>query len=73
MHRFAITYHRNLRDSLHSMLDEIDGIGPKRRDALLAKYKSIDAIKKADVLELQRLLPKGAAAAVYRFFHNEDG
>lgn len=73
VHRFAITYHRNLRDSLHSMLDEIDGIGPKRRDALLAKYKSIDAIKKADVLELQRLLPKGTAAAVYRFFHNEDG
>ncbi|MDD6273332.1 MAG: excinuclease ABC subunit UvrC [Clostridiaceae bacterium] len=73
VHRFAISYHRNLRDSLHSMLDEIDGIGPKRRDALLQKYKSIDAIKAADVLELERILPKSAAAAVYRFFHNEDG
>lgn len=73
VHRFAITYHRSLRDSLHSMLDEIDGIGPKRRDALLKKYKSIDAIKNADILELERLLPKSAAAAVYRFFHNEDG
>ena len=73
VHRFVITYHRNLRDSLHSMLDEIDGIGPKRRDALLARYKSIDAIRTADIHELERLLPKNAAAAVYRFFHNEEG
>ncbi|MBE6934915.1 MAG: excinuclease ABC subunit UvrC [Ruminococcaceae bacterium] len=73
VHRFVISYHRNLRDSLHSMLDEIDGIGPKRRDALLAHYKSIDAIRTADLHELERFLPKSAAASVYRFFHNEDG
>ena len=73
VHRFVITYHRSLRDSLHSMLEEIDGIGPKRRDALLAKYKSIEAIRAADLTELEQSLPKSAAAAVYRFFHNEEG
>jgi excinuclease ABC subunit C len=48
-HRFAITYHRTLRDktSLASALDEIDGIGPKRRKALLKGFGSLDGIRQA--------------------------
>lgn len=69
-HRFAITYHRNLRSKRlrYSELDEIPGIGPKRKEALLKSFKSIAGIKKASLYELERILPKDAAAAVYRYY-----
>ncbi len=53
-HRFAITYHKLLRskEQVHSILDEIEGIGPKRRKALLLHFKNIDAIKTASVDDL---------------------
>ena len=53
-HRFGVTYHRNLRgkSAIRSSLDDIEGVGPKRRRALLAKFGSMDAIKAASVEEL---------------------
>lgn len=73
-HRFAITYHRQLRSKRlrYSELDEIPGIGPKRKQELLKKYKSIAAIAQATLPELERMLPRDAAGAVYRHFHQEE-
>ena len=71
-HRFAITYHRFLRSKrLHrSQLDQISGIGPKRKEDLLKKFGSIKAIRSASVEALSGVIPKQAAKAVYDHFHN---
>ena len=55
VHRFAIDYHRSLRNknAIHSVLDNICGVGPTRRNALLNHFQTVDAIKKASVEELQ--------------------
>lgn len=73
-HRFAITYHRNLRSKRirYSELDNIPGIGPKRKQELLRQFKSLAAIQQATLPELERLLPKDAAASVYRYFQRQD-
>ncbi len=73
-HRFAITYHRQLRSKRlrYSELDQIPGIGPKRKQELLKTFKSLTAIGQASLGELERLLPKDAALAVYLHFHKED-
>ena len=73
-HRFAITYHRKLRSKRvkGSTLDRIPGIGPKRRADLLKHFKTVSAIQSASLPELQQLLPRDAASAVYRFFHEEE-
>ena len=73
-HRFAITYHRQLRSKRlrYSELDSIAGIGPKRKQDLLKQFKSIAAISQAELYELERLLPKDAAAAVYDHFHQKE-
>jgi excinuclease ABC subunit C len=73
-HRFAITYHRQLRSKRlrYSELDQIPGIGPKRKQELLKTFKSLTAIGQASLNELERLLPKDAAMAVYLHFHKED-
>lgn len=72
-HRFAIEYHRSLRskEQVHSVLDDIPGIGPSRRKALMKKYQSLDAIKAADVEDLMdtESMNEKAAQAVYGFFH----
>lgn len=54
VHRFAIDYHRSLRNknAIHSVLDNIDGVGPTRRNALLNHFQSIEEIKKAAIEEL---------------------
>lgn len=72
-HRFAITYHRQLRSKRlrYSELDQIPGIGPKRKQELLRQFKSLQAIGNATLPELERLLPKDAAAAVYHHFHQQ--
>lgn len=71
VHRFAIEYHRNLRDkSLQkSVLDQIEGIGPGRKADLLAKFKSIDNIKNAEISELSTVVPNKVAIEIYQFFH----
>lgn len=72
-HRFAIEYHRSLRSKsqVHSVLDEIEGIGPTRRKALMRRYQSIDAIREADVEDLAQTesMNRQAAEKVYEFLH----
>ena len=69
-HRFAITYHRQLRSKRlrYSELDGILGIGPKRKQELLKTFKSLNGISRASLEELERILPRDAAAAVYHHF-----
>lgn len=73
-HRFAITYHRQLRSKRlrYSELDGIPGIGPKRKQELLRQFKSLTAISNASLPELERILPKDAAAAVYHHFRLKE-
>lgn len=75
-HRFAIEYHRSLRgkNQVKSVLDEIEGIGPKRRRALMKKYESIEDIKRATVEELREVdgFNASCARSVYDFFHVEE-
>ena len=72
-HRFAITFHRDLRSKkqVHSILDDIEGIGNARRKALMREFKSLDAIKDASVEELRKVpsMNESAAQKVYEFFH----
>ncbi|HJA19809.1 MAG TPA: excinuclease ABC subunit UvrC [Candidatus Mediterraneibacter ornithocaccae] len=72
-HRFAIEYHRQLRGKgqVHSILDDIEGIGPTRRKALMRQYLSLEDIKKASVEELAKIpsMNEKAAESVYKFFH----
>lgn len=73
-HRFAITFHRQLRSKRlrYSELDGITGIGPKRKQELLKQFKSLAAIREAQLPELERILPIDAAVAVYNHFHKEE-
>lgn len=72
-HRFAIEFHRNIRSQkqVHSILDEIKGIGPKRRKILMKHYENIEEIKNASVEELKSLpsMNEKSAKEVYSFFH----
>jgi excinuclease ABC subunit C len=74
-HRFAIAYHRELRKKaqFRSILDELPGIGPTRRRALLRTLGSLEKIRAASLAELEAVpkLGKRAAATVHRFFHGE--
>lgn len=74
-HRSAITYHRQLRSKRlrYSELDGIPGIGPKRKEQLLKQFKSLAAIGQATLSELERFLPRDAAAAVYHHFRSKEG
>ena len=73
-HRFAIEFHRSLRSKsqVHSVLDDIEGIGPARRKALMRRYQSLEKIKEADVEDLMQTetMNEKAAQAVYAFFHS---
>ena len=73
-HRFAISYHRKLRSRRMkgSTLDKIPGIGEKRRAELLKRFKTVSAIRAAGLQELQGVLPKDAAMAVYQYFRQEE-
>ena len=72
-HRFAITFHHesHSRSSTRSALDGIPGVGKVRAQALLKTFKSVKAIREADIFALERVLPKDAAASVYLHFHGE--
>lgn len=71
-HRFAISFHRQLRSKRlgSSELDRIDGIGPKRKETLLKAFKSLRAIKEATLPELEQYLPADAAQNVFAYFHS---
>lgn len=72
-HRFAIEYHRSLRSKsqVHSILDDIPGIGERRRKALMRNFDSIEAIRNADIEQLEAVesMNRSGAEAVYKFFH----
>lgn len=72
-HRFAIEFHRKLRGQgqVHSILDDIPGVGPKRRKDLMKHFQSLDAIRKAEIEDLKKLptMNEKSARDVYNFFH----
>ena len=72
-HRFAIEYHRSLRskEQVHSILDDIPGIGERRRKALMRRFRSVEAIRDASPEELAETesMNTGSAKQVYAFFH----
>ena len=73
-HRFAIEYHKQLRrkNQVRSVLDEIPGVGPARRKALLKHFKDVETIKTATIEELSQLkeIPESTARYIYEFFHS---
>ena len=73
VHRYAITFHRNKRSkhALHSELDDIKGLGPKGKEALLKQLKNINAIKGADNQEINKILGRAKGNLVYKHFHPE--
>jgi excinuclease ABC subunit C len=72
-HRFAIMYHRQLRSKRlkYSELDQIPGIGQKRKQDLLKHFKSITAIGSASLDDLELILPAPSAMAVYSYFRQK--
>ena len=76
VHRFAITYHRSLRDkrTLHSVLDDIPNVGEKRRRALLMKFGSVDNIKNATLEQLLETpsINNKAAESIYQYFNGNE-
>ena len=73
VHRYAITFHRSKRSKhqLHSELDDIKGIGPKTKDMLLKKLKSVNNIKEADIQSLTNIIGISKASIIYNYFHAE--
>lgn len=75
-HRFAITYHRSLRSKsqVHSVLDEIPGVGPTRRKALMKYFSSIEEMKQADATAIAEVpgIPISVAEEIYAFFHKKQ-
>ncbi len=75
-HRFGVTYHRLLRtkSAFKTGLEEIPGVGPKRRNLLLKQFGSLNAIKAADVEDLAATegIPRETAETIHRFFHPEE-
>ncbi len=71
-HRFAIEYHRSLRDGVGgSALDKIPGVGPARRAALLKRFGTVKAVRAATEDELAGAVPRNTARAIYESFHTE--
>ena len=75
-HRFAIEYHRSLRgkSQTHSFLDDIEGIGPARRKALMKRYDSVDAMRQASLEELAQTpsMDLRAAQNLYDYLHDTN-
>ena len=74
VHRYAITFHRDKRSkhALHSELDDIKGIGPKAKEALLKAFKSVKKAKEADLQQLNEVLGTSKAKILYDYFHSEE-
>ena len=72
VHRYSIEYHRSLRSaSIGSTLDKIPGVGEKRRNQLLKEFKTLRAIREAEVAQLRAVVPENTAKAVYAYFHDK--
>lgn len=74
VHRYAITYHRDKRSkhALHSALDDIKGIGPKTKDELLKKMKSVKKIKESDIEQLTSIIGSSKAQLIWNHFHRGE-
>ena len=74
VHRFAITFHRDKRSkhALHSELDDIKGLGPKGKEALLKRLKTVKCIKDADYQEIVSILGQAKGTLVYKHFHPDS-
>ena len=74
VHRFAITFHRDKRSkhALHSELDDIKGLGPKGKEALLKLLKTVKGIKDADYQEIVSILGQAKGTLVYKHFHPDS-
>ena len=74
VHRYAITFHRDKRSkhALHSILDEVKGIGPKTQEELIKKLKSVKRIQNADLQTLISIIGEAKGKVVYNFFHPND-
>lgn len=72
-HRTAIEYQRTLRnESFGSVLNNISGVGEKRKNDLLRSFKTIKAIKSADIEQLSKVVPQNTARAIYEYFHSSE-
>lgn len=74
VHRYAISFHRDKRSkhALHSALDDVKGIGPKTRDMLIKKLKSVKRIQEADIQTLSEIAGNAKANIIYNYFHTEE-
>ena len=72
-HRYSIEYQRSLRNaSLTSQLDQIPGVGAKRRNDLLKAFRSVKAVREASLEQLKEVVPKNTAESVYDYYHKEE-
>ncbi|WP_050635620.1 excinuclease ABC subunit UvrC [Candidatus Stoquefichus sp. SB1] len=73
VHRYAISFHKNVRSKslFSSLLDDIEGIGPKRKKQLLNRFKSVKKMKEAPIEELMEILPEKVAEELYQSLHND--
>ena len=74
VHRYAITFHRDKRSksALHSALDDIRGIGPKTKDLLIKKLKTVKKIQSSDIQTLSSIVGESKAETIYNYFHTVD-
>jgi len=74
VHRYAITFHRDKRSkhALHSALDDVKGIGPKTREALIKALKSVKRVQESDIQKLRAIIGTSKATLVYNYFHPDD-
>ena len=72
VHRFTINYHRQIRSkgSISSILDNIEGIGEKRKKELLKKYHNLTLMKEASIEELSKIVPENVASNLHEFLNN---
>lgn len=73
VHRYAITFHRDKRSkhALHSELDDIHGIGPKSKEVLLKRFKTVKNIKAADLQSLTNTVGGAKARIIHEYFHTQ--
>ena len=73
VHRYAISFHKNVRSKslFASLLDNVEGIGPKRKKQLLNHFKSVKKMKEASLEELKELLPEKVAEELFESLHFE--
>ena len=74
VHRYAISFHRQVRAKslIDSILDDVEGIGPKRKRQLLNHFGSVKRMKEADLEMLKEVLPKQVAKSLYDRLHDND-